>query len=60
MPNHYIGDFTTHHRDFGPPPVPAELVQLALVRSLTLHPVQMYSQFARHRYLRDLSPSAHG
>jgi hypothetical protein len=32
--------------------VRTELVHLAVIQSLTPHPVQMHRQFARHRHLR--------
>ena len=36
-----------------------ELFELAVIPALTPHPVQMYRQLARHRYLGDFSSAPH-
>ena len=59
MPNHYIGDLLSTIEISGLSRVRTELVQLAVVQSLTPHPVQMHRQFARHCHLGDLSPTSH-
>jgi hypothetical protein len=40
--------------------VRTELLRLAVVVALSPHPVQMYRQLPRHRYLGDLTSTPHG
>jgi len=59
MPNHYVGDLLHTIGMSGRSRVRTELLQLAVVPALTPHPVQMYRQLPRHRYLRDLPSAPH-
>ena len=60
MPNHYAGDLLRTMAISGRSRVRTELDELTVIQPLAPHPVQMHSKFARHGYLCDLSPSAHG
>ena len=60
MPNHYAGDLLRTMAMYGLSRVRTELFELTVIPALTPHPVQMNRQLAGHRYLRDLSSSAHG
>ncbi len=60
MPNHYIGDLLLTIAMSGLSRVRTELVHLAVVASLTPHPVQMYRQLPCHRYFRNLPSTPHG
>ena len=60
MPNHYVGDLLHTMAISGLSRVRTELFKLAVVQSLTPHPVQMHRQLSSHRYLRDLPSSSHG
>jgi hypothetical protein len=60
MPNHYAGDLLHTMAISGLSRVRTELNELTVIPALAPHPVQVHCQFARHGYLRDLSPSAHG
>jgi hypothetical protein len=44
----------------GPSRVRTELFELTVIPALAPHPVQVNRQLSGHRYLRDLSSSAHG
>jgi hypothetical protein len=59
MPNHYVGDLLPTIGISGLSRVRTELLQLAVVPTLAPQPVQMYRQFARHRYFCDLPSAAH-
>ncbi len=60
MPNHYVGDLLRTMGISGLSRVRTELFQLAVIPTLTLHPVQMHRQLPGHRYLRDLASATHG
>ena len=60
MPNHYVGDLLRTMAISGLSRVRTELPQLAVIPTLTPHPVQMHRQFPCHRYFRDLPSSSHG
>jgi hypothetical protein len=60
MPNHYIGDLLLTIAISGLSRVRTELLRLAVVATLTPHPVQMHGQLPRHRYFRDLPSTPHG
>ena len=60
IPNHYIGDLLHTIAMSGLSRVRTELVQLAVVQSLTPHPVQMYRQLPSHGHLGNLPPTPHG
>ena len=60
MPNHYVGDLLHTIGMSGLSRVRTELLRLAVVATLTPHPVQMHGQLPRHRYFRDLPSTPHG
>ena len=60
MPNHYAGDLLHTMAISELSRVRTELFKLTVVQSLAPHPVQVHRQLSGHRYLRDLSSSAHG
>jgi hypothetical protein len=59
MPNHYVGDLQHTIGMSGHSHVRTELLELAIVPVFAPHPVQMYRQLPRHRYLGDLPSSPH-
>src|SRR5215472_11851653 len=59
MPNHYSGDGLHTIGMSGLSHVRTELLPGAIVATLTPHPVQMYRQFPRPRYLGNLPSSPH-
>ena len=60
MPNHYAGDLLHTMAISGLSRVRTELNELTVIPALAPHPVQVHRQLSGHRYLGDLSPSAHG
>jgi len=60
MPNHYAGDLLHTLAISGLSRVRTELFELTVIPALAPHPVQVNRQLSGHRYLRDLSSSAHG
>ena len=60
MPNHYVGDLLLTMEISGRSRVRTELFELTVIPPPAPHPVQMYRQLSRHRYLRDLASAAQG
>ena len=60
MPNHYVGDLPLTIGISGHSRVQTELLPSAIVATLAPHPVPMYRQLSRHRYLGNLPSPPHG
>jgi len=60
MPNHYVGVGLHTIEMSGFSRVRTELRRLAVVATLTPHPIQMHRQLPRHRHFRDLASTPHG
>ena len=60
IPNHYAGDLLLTMAISGRSRVRTELFELTVIPALTPHPVQMYRQFAGHRYFGDLASATQG